>query len=709
MKRGIFILVCLVLLLVGFSSAMPPYESLETAIKSGQIIVPDHNIEINKDVSFDLKSFISSKTTNMVDFKVLVILVDFDDKPASTQPISFDKLIFEYNLSNTNASVREFYRENSYGQLDIVHVPGNLPSELGWNRAPRSFYDYVNRQWNGTHYVGCNYGLGYTYPNNSQGLFEELIDIVNPYVDFSQYDNDGNSYVDGVVVVHSGRGAEFTGNLCDIWSHKWAITSAKYRDGVWVQSYSIQPEYWNNPGDITIGVYAHEIGHLFGLPDLYDLDNSANGIGKWSLMSGGSWNGALGSSPSHFDAWSKIKLGFATPQTISTSPTTVNFPNVEQNPTIYKLWKDNIFGSEYFLVENRQKIGYDTPLPNSGLLIWHIDEAKPDNRKEWWPGKPNDLHLKVALEQSDGLWEIEHKYNQGNGNDVFPGTGNKREFTPTTLPDSSAYLAGNTYVKIDQISDSASTMTARLSVSSTPSDTTPPTITINNPVFNQTFTGNITLNTTTSDNIGISRVEFYFDSNLIGQSTTSPYQIIWNSKDTSLGAHNIYAKAFDTSGNSANSQTLNISTIYCGDMDKNTFYDVIDLAMLIDYAFRGREAPVPLAIGDANGDGIASDVLDINYFVDYIFRNGEVPASCNTVTSITQPSGSSGSPTITKPGTKTTLTTSKTRTISANVIDEISDINSGLGLGIIVILVIIALLIVIAVRRKSNKTKHRRK
>ena len=114
------------------------------------------------------------------------------------------------------------------------------------------------------------------------------------------------------MIIHSGPGAEFTGNVNDIWSHKWGITPQS-RDGVLISSYAIMPEYWSTPGDITIGVFAHELGHVFGLPDLYDRDGSSRGVGRWSLMATGAWNGSLGNSPAHLDAWCKVQLGFVTP------------------------------------------------------------------------------------------------------------------------------------------------------------------------------------------------------------------------------------------------------------------------------------------------------------------------------------------------------------------------------------------------------------
>jgi len=86
------------------------------------------------------------------------------------------------------------------------------------------------------------------------------------------------------MIVHAGRGAEYTGSLNDMWSHKWSIIP-RACDGVSVSDYTVMPEYWSSPGDMTIGVFCHELGHAFGLVDLYDTDNSSYGTGYWSLMS----------------------------------------------------------------------------------------------------------------------------------------------------------------------------------------------------------------------------------------------------------------------------------------------------------------------------------------------------------------------------------------------------------------------------------------
>lgn len=387
-------------------------------------------------------------------FKILCILVDFSDKVAQIDPREFDTLIFE----NQFGTVRHYYDEVSYGQLDIVAV--DFPSAIGWQRAPQTLAWYANN----------DYGTG-SYPQNTQKLCEDLVDMVAPLVDFSEYDNDGNGWVDVVMIAHAGRGAEYSGSTGDIWSHKWGI-SPRLIDGVYISSYTIMPEYWNSPGDMTIGVYCHELGHAFGLPDLYDTEDTSQGgtvsqgIGRWSLMAGGSWNGINGSSPAHLDAWCRQEVGWLNPINITSNQTNVSIPNVETNEVAFRLWTNGSQGNEYFLVTNRQRLGYDASLPYHGLLIWHIDEnVLTDNDKEWYPGYTSNGHYLVALEQADGLWEMEQNSSSGNGGDPYPGSTSNFLFTPTSTPNSDSYSASGTYVSITNISASSSTMTADFAVS----------------------------------------------------------------------------------------------------------------------------------------------------------------------------------------------------------------------------------------------------
>ena len=155
-----------------------------------------------------------------------------------------------------------------------------------------------------------------------------------------------------------------------------------------------------------MGVFAHEFGHALGLPDLYDTTGVSEGVGEWSLMGSGSWLGISkdGDRPAHLDSWSKSVLGWVSPTQVSTSSVS-QIKRVENNSVVYQLldnpngvtdWTRTGTGKgEYFLVENREKTGFDAALPGEGLLIWHIDESIGNNT--------NYLHKLVDLEEADGL------------------------------------------------------------------------------------------------------------------------------------------------------------------------------------------------------------------------------------------------------------------------------------------------------------------
>jgi uncharacterized repeat protein (TIGR01451 family) len=212
---------------------------------------------------------------------------------------------------------------------------------------------------------------------------------------------------------------------------------------------------------MTIGVICHEVAHgLWGLPDLYDVGLSSNGIGQWGLMSYGNWNGPAkpnpyvgfavtdGTSPALPSAWSRIVAGFDTYFQVL-GPMESCLTAAETLPgAIYRFKTTALYPQEYFLVENRQQLtgGYDQFLPGSGLLIWHVDEAMwsiyggPDNDSECrslpnphcW-GTCTSSHYLVALEQADGSDHLEYATNRGDGGDPFPGTSANTAWQPYSV------------------------------------------------------------------------------------------------------------------------------------------------------------------------------------------------------------------------------------------------------------------------------------
>jgi hypothetical protein len=179
------------------------------------------------------------------------------------------------------------------------------------------------------------------------------------------------------------------------------------------------------------------------------------------------------------DPWSKYKLGWINPAVISGTQSNQPIAAANTAADVYQLLSGSpSTGGEYFLVENRQKAGFDAGLPGSGLLIWHIDEAmatpyntdNTDNTNECYPGGPScaTQHYHVALVQSDNLWQLEKNVNRGDAGDPYPGTANKIFLNAASSPASNFYSGATSDVNVANISTSASVMTATLSVTQPP-------------------------------------------------------------------------------------------------------------------------------------------------------------------------------------------------------------------------------------------------
>jgi immune inhibitor A len=388
---------------------------------------------------------------------VLVLLIDFTDNQYTYASYEFDSLIFGENQQ----SLRDYYTEVSHSVFTI----SKQSDVAGWFRASENY----------SFYVGSEYGLSDPYPHNAQGLVVDACMLADPYINFAQFDEDANDTVDALFVVHAGPGAEETGDTLDIWSHQWQLSNTNSgcpgayltNDGVYVDYYSMEPErFETESGRITVGVFAHEFGHILGLPDLYDYDNSTYGIGIFGLMGAGSWGQETsadlpGSSPSHCCAWSKYQLGFVTPIEIDRMGIAKregeSVPPAATSATAYRLLEDLggpdwdwLGGSgEYFLVENRYRTGFDTSLPGDGLLILHIDDTETDN--------DNENHPLVGIMQADGDESLLLS-NWGSGADLWKNS--TYGFGDTSKPASFDYNGNPTGVWVYDIGPADSVMTA---------------------------------------------------------------------------------------------------------------------------------------------------------------------------------------------------------------------------------------------------------
>ena len=370
---------------------------------------------------------------------VLLILIQYPDILSSETVQSFDDMM---NLDgyNSTGSFNEYYNEVSYDQFGIN------ATVVGWYNAD-----------NNSGYYGEN-GI-YGDDLRPRELVAEAIDTAESAgIDFSIFDNDGDGYVDGLFVVHSGPGEEESFNPNDIWSHRWELGEfSRVYDGVIINDYTIEPEL-QNAQHAQIGVYCHEYGHLLGLPDLYDTDGSSAGIGNWGLMAGGSWGGDGESpeKPSHMCPWSKEFLGWIDPIEVITNLPDQTIQYIEIFPEVYKL-NHPTNSNEYFLIENRQQVGFDENLPGSGLLIWHVDSNIIDSNLDLNSVNDDEVHKGVDLEASDGENDMDIYDNRGDPGDPYPGVGGlfnpSYTFDSDSNPNSNDYDNNDTDISVTNISE----------------------------------------------------------------------------------------------------------------------------------------------------------------------------------------------------------------------------------------------------------------
>ncbi len=228
---------------------------------------------------------------------------------------------------------------------------------------------------------------------------------------------------DGIFFLYAGKRVQAQrGGL--YWPHR---ASFRHNGKNW--AYFICPEGGDTMASIS--VIAHEFGHMLGLPDLYARPErpGEEGVGVWCTMSTG--HGRDG-KPLHFSAWCKEQLNWVKPALIDPreKQKLILAPITNSDRECYKvLLRPD--GSEYLLLENRVKKGYDKDLPAEGLLIWRVVNNRP------------------ILEESHGIAGPNGPM-RFLGSIPYPSKSNTA-FTPFTTPSSKALSGGGLPVHITNI------------------------------------------------------------------------------------------------------------------------------------------------------------------------------------------------------------------------------------------------------------------
>lgn len=284
---------------------------------------------------------------------LLVIAVDFPDCPHT---LSIDNL-----TRRTIAELNTYYNEVSYG---IVSVTGKV---VGWIRMPNKLPTY-----------GADNGP-FIDAGSSGGMEPDtwmLLRDAMPKV------TESLSNYDKVFILHAGFGQESSGQANDIWSVTFLDYELETKQGKILHAFAVVPEFEAHDFS-TAGVYTHEFGHLLDLPDLYS--NTAEQVGPWDLMARGCWLGdPLGSTPAEFTSWSRLELGWLRSQFVyemdTEMPTqeTIDLRPVELPPIPGEFSAALVYvnAKQYYLIEVRVHIGFDTALPEEGVLISEVTKDK---------------------------------------------------------------------------------------------------------------------------------------------------------------------------------------------------------------------------------------------------------------------------------------------------------------------------------------------
>lgn len=299
--------------------------------------------------------------------KGLIILVQFtDSKFKSGHDLAlYERIANDENYSGNNfrGSIKDYFKAQSHGQFELdFDVAGICQLQ-----HPYAYYGKNNSQEEDV--------------KPGQMVAEACLWAHEQGIDFSKYDWDGDGEVDQVFVLYAGHGeASYDKDPNTIWPHMYYLSASDYGkplslDGVTVDTYACSSEL-NGDGNLDgIGTFCHEFSHCMGFPDLYDTSYAGwFGMGDFDLMCSGSYNGDS-KCPAGYSAYEKAECGWLTLKDMT---------NIEQETSIVGVQPMSADGDayiiknkghkdEYYILENRQKTGWDSYLPASGLMITHVD------------------------------------------------------------------------------------------------------------------------------------------------------------------------------------------------------------------------------------------------------------------------------------------------------------------------------------------------
>lgn len=363
-------------------------------------------------------------TVTVGNYVGLCILIRFPDVADTVSQAEIGNFCNQpgYSGFGNNGSVRDYFFDTSRGKLTYTNV----------------VTEYYTAAHNRSYYTDP----AIAYGTRARELIREALNwLKGRGFSFNTLSSDSGGYVYALNVFYVGPTVN---NWAEgLWPHSSNLgTPFDAGGGKKLFDYQIT----NIGSALTLRTFCHENGHMIcDYPDLYDYGGESAGVGHFCLMCYGGNN----QNPVQVCAYLKNEAGWATSATAITPGMSASLAAANNDFYIYAK-----SATEYMILENRQKTGRDSFLPDAGLAIFHVDENGSNSNEQMTPSQ----HYECSLIQADNRFDLEHNSNGGDGDDLF-GSPSKTAFSDTTSPDSKWWDGSNSGLNIAGISAPGAVMT----------------------------------------------------------------------------------------------------------------------------------------------------------------------------------------------------------------------------------------------------------
>lgn len=301
----------------------------------------------------------------------LTVLVEFNDRKfigdESATLTQWNKIFNTKDLSEEpfNGSVHDYFLAQSYGDFSVL-------------------FDLVYVQVSGD---AKKYASTSSHDEYSQYLVQDIMEVLKDRndIEWDRYDWNGDGNINQLLIVYAGHGMNDSNDDDLIWPHQWWMSEhlKDCQQGVYcdpipvsyggkeymVDCYCALNELTNENDYGSFGTICHEYTHCFGFPDFYY--GRTQYVYSWDLMDFGNYNGD-GYIPPGYSAHERWLMGWLSPIELQETTTVTDMPALAEQGRAYLIRNDG-YENEYYIIENRQPLGWDAGLPGSGILVFHID------------------------------------------------------------------------------------------------------------------------------------------------------------------------------------------------------------------------------------------------------------------------------------------------------------------------------------------------